>query len=102
MAKGWTKVNTVNDMNKNTETDYQKKRRIHNFENTTRNMKSLSAFDLKKIGDERLVEKIANEDQLLQAAEDNRLKSEKLIKKAEKIKKSREKAVNKENGDKKL
>lgn len=95
MAKGWTKVKTVNDAPVNKESAADKRKRIHEFENTLRNTPVMSEDELKKHGIQLGNAKEERENSLVQAYEDKRLKSAKAIKEAQRIIRAREKAKEK-------
>ena len=94
MPKGWVKVETVNNIS-NEETNVQRNRREKNFSQLIRNTKIRSAVQLNKESDELYAQKVAEEDSLLAAFENKRLKSKKLIKQALRIKKERASAAEK-------
>lgn len=87
MAKGWTKVKTVNDVERKkidskTEND---------FNVLIRNTKSLPAEKLKKNSEILYDKKIEEENKLLFAFDNKLIKSKEAIKRALRIKKQREK-----------
>lgn len=82
MAKGWIKLETVNDTSAVKETAAQKRAREHHFNNLIRNTKSLSAYDLKKQSEEAYEVAKAQEDSLIAAYNDKRLKSKDAIRRA--------------------
>ena len=92
MAKGWTRVETVNNASVNEETSAEKKRRIQNFEKTIRKTPKLNGEEFKKQSDKLFTKKREQEDSLVQAYYEKKLKSAKAIKEAQQILKSREKA----------
>lgn len=94
MPKGWVKVETVNNITNN-ETNAEKNRREKNFSQLIRNTKVKTGIQLNKESDELYAQKIAEEDSLLAAFEDKRLKSKKLIKQALRLKKERASAAEK-------
>ena len=94
MAKGWTKIETVND-NKSVESTSQKQRNLRNFANAIRNTKSLSPEDLKKRSDEHFAAKNAEDAKLLEAFDSKKLKSKNAIKRALQLKKEQAKAEKK-------
>ena len=85
MAKNWEEVfnNKIGSSNKS----------IRVKDNLNRNNKSLSFEDLKKEGDKLYDKKVAEENKLVQAYEDKKLKNKQLIKKARDIIAKREKTV---------
>lgn len=89
MAKGWITIETVNSIKKNAETPAQKQRRLRNMDNLTRNIKRLSIEELKKNSEELYQKQRAEEDKLLQAFAEKRVKSKAAIKQALRIKKER-------------
>ena len=91
MAKGWKKLTSINEIPQNTESEVQKNRRNQNFKVRTSIMKSLSLDDMKKRGDESFAKKVADDDHLLDALKRQAIKDEATIKRAEQIKKDREK-----------
>ena len=95
MAKGWTRVETVNNASVNKETPVEKRRRVQNFKKAIRKTSKLSGEDFKKQSDELFTKKKEQEDSLVQAYKDKKLKSTKAIKAAQQILKSREKAKEK-------
>lgn len=101
MEKKWTTIETVNSI-KNTETKSDKIKRMKNFDNLIHNTKILSKEDLKKHGDDLFTEKKNAEDQLLEAYNDKKLKSKKLIKQALRIKKERNKNKNAKQNTRKV
>ena len=79
MAKNWVKIETVNDVKKNMDSNKVEK----NMNLLIKKTPSLSVQDMKKAGNE-LFDKAQKEDeQLLAAFEAKKLKSKRLIKKAE-------------------
>jgi hypothetical protein len=95
MAKGWTRVETVNNALVNKETPAEKRRRIQNFEKAIRKTPKLNGDDFKKQSDKFFIKKKEQEDSLVQAYKNKKLKSVKAIKEAQQILKSREKAKEK-------
>ena len=93
MAKGWEHFSTVNDAR--VETKESKKARAKRTERIMRTTPTLSEEDLKKASNERYAIKVAQEDSLVVAYDEKRLKSKKLIKQARYIKKMREEAEKK-------
>lgn len=94
MAKGWTRIETVND-NKSVETDAQKQKNLRNFANAIHQMKSLSPEDLKKRGDENYATRIAEDEKLLDAFDKKKLKSKDAVKRALQLKKEKAKTEKK-------
>ena len=93
MAKGWEHFSTVNDAK--VETEESKRARVKRMERIMRTTPTLSEEDLKKASNERYAIKVAQEDSLVAAYNEKRLKSKKLIKQARYIKKMREEAEKK-------
>ena len=91
MAKDWITIKTVNSVDTPPKTKAENFKRERTYEKIMKTTKSLSVADLKKHSIELYNKKIEEEDKLLQAFEDKRLKSEKAIKQAIRIKKEREK-----------
>lgn len=89
MAKGWISLTTVNTAPKSAETAAQRRQRDRSFSNLIRNTKSLSVEDLKKQSDELYAKQRAEEDKLLQAFAEKKVKSKTAIKQALRIKKER-------------
>lgn len=94
MAKGWSKVKTVNDVIDNSTTK-EKETREQSFKLLIHNTKTLSIKKLKEKSDELFKVEKAKEDSLLAAFDNKQLKSKKLIKQALRIKKERAKIDNK-------
>lgn len=94
MAKGWTTVETVNTV-KRTESKAEKVKRLQSFNKLIDGSKQLTREELKKHGDNLFAEKKMAEDGLLSAFDEKKLKSDKLIKQALRIKKERDKNKNK-------
>lgn len=85
MAKGWTHFASINEA-----TTPDKRTRIHNeqeFSKLIRNTKTLSVLDLKKESEKLYDKQVSEEDRLLDAFANKRLKSKAAIKKALKLKK---------------
>ena len=93
MAKGWEHFSTVNDAT--VESDEAKKVRLKQAERIMRTTPILSEEEMKKASNERYAAKIAQEDNLIAAYNDKKLKSKRLIKQARYIKKTREEAEKK-------
>ena len=94
MAKGWSKINTVNDIIDNS-TVREKETREQSFKLLINNTKTLSIKKLKEKSDELFKVEKAKEDSLLAAFDNKQLKSKQLIKQALRIKKERAKIDNK-------
>ena len=94
MAKGWTRISTINDTI-NAETAAQKQHREQQFATAIHNVKSLSLEDLKKHSDEVYASIEADKTQLLDAFNEKKLKSKTAIKRALQVKKEREVAEKK-------
>lgn len=92
MAKGWITLETVNSKKLGAGSD---PKRFQKMENLIRNTKSLTPFEMKKESEELYAKKKAEEDSLVAAYQDKRLKSEKAIKEAQRIIKASEKAAEK-------
>ena len=86
MAKGWTKAFTING-------DGNVKSNDKHFNKTIRNTKTLTVDELKKESANSFAQKQAENDSILAAFEDKRLKSKALIKRATELKKAKEKAA---------
>lgn len=96
MAKGWTRISTVNDTPKDTRTSAEKRNAEKKISNVIRNTKRTTYEGLVK---ENLVlynEKKSREDSLLAAYDEKRLKSKEAIKEARRLKMQKENK-NKEN-----
>ena len=91
MAKGWTKIETIYSLKNSPETLAERRRKTKLFNKMMATTPTLTASELKKRSNELYNKKKAEEDNLLQAYEDKRLKSEKAIKQAIQIKKERAK-----------
>lgn len=91
MAKGWTTIVTINDVPKGE----LKTAAWKAFENKHRNDKPMKAEDLKKAGNQRFREKMAHQEQLIEAYNEKKLKSKDLIREARSIIKAREEAAKK-------
>lgn len=89
MAKGWTHFATINGPEKSDKRTVIKNEQ--GFNNLIRNTKTLSVVDLKKESDELYDKVVAEEDKLLAAFADKKIKSKAAIKQALKIKKARAK-----------
>ena len=93
MAKGWTTVETIYSLKNSPETRAEKWRKARLFEKMMAGPK-LSVEEIRKRSVELYNKNKAEEDSLLQAFADKRLKSEKAIKQAIRIKKERAKRQN--------
>jgi len=89
MAKGWTTIYTNAD--KTRKTDFK------GFDKLIRTTKTLSAFELKKQGNELYEQRIAEEDKLIAAVEAGRATKPEQIEKVKAIKEARSKAQQKTN-----
>ena len=76
-------------------TRWEKLRRDREWQRMIRNVKTLKLDEMKKHGDELYEIHLINEKALIDAFNDKRLKSKRLIKKAKKIIKKREEAAKK-------
>jgi hypothetical protein len=81
MAKNWTTIPTINDIPKYNKTREDEKR----ASNLIRKTKTLNYLDLKAEGDDAFKVKKAEDDNLISLYEDKKLKSKKLIKKAQNL-----------------
>lgn len=81
MAKNWTKIPTINDIPKGNKTSADEKKAA----NVIRNTKTLNYLDLKKEGEDAFKAKQAENDSLVSSYQDKKLKSKKLIKKAQNL-----------------
>lgn len=92
MAKGWTKVKTVNDVERKKMTGKD----LNDFNMLVKNTKTLTAPQLKKQSEELYERQQAEDTKLLDAYEDKRVKSKTAIKRAQylkdKLEKEKEKA----------
>ena len=93
MAKGWTTVETTYSLKNKPETKAEQRRKTKVF-NKLMKEPTLSASELRKRSVERFNQHKLEENNLLQAYEEKRLKSEKAIKQAIRIKKERAKLQN--------
>ena len=96
MAKGWTTISTINNAGtkSNTTNNIAK---IRQFESMMAKVKPRTIKQMKEDGEKHFNERKAQEDSLVTAYQDKKLKSEKAISKAEKIIKFREKKRDKKN-----
>ena len=101
MGREWTTIETVNSVPKS-ETKAEKTRRVKNFNKLIDNTKSLDLKDLKKHGDDLYATQKNSDEALLQAFEDKKLKSKKLIKQVLRIKKERDKVKNAKQNTRKV
>lgn len=94
MAKGWTKLETVFDVEKKSQENRIKEDR--KWSNLIRNTKIRSFEQMKKDADQHYEEQIAYENSLLEAFNNKQLKSKNLIKQAIRLKKIKEQKKEKE------
>lgn len=92
MAKGWTTLETVNKVTKDTRTPAEKAKADRHFDNLIRNTKSLTCAELKKASKDAYKAQKEYEDQLIQAYADKKLKSKDKIAEARKLIKARKDA----------
>lgn len=92
MAKGWKLVATSALDYGNTETRQEKIRRFHKFDNLIRNTLTEKEEILRKQSEKRFLKAKAEEEQLLQAFRDKKLKSKALIKRAKALNRKLNKA----------
>lgn len=90
MAKGWTTF-TFGEVTADTRSTQQKRYDERKFSKAIKNTKTLKYFELVEQSEKRDAAKVANENQLVQAYNDKKLKSATLIKQAQAILKKREK-----------
>ena len=90
MAKGWVSVDFYNT-NTEVETPVEKNRKMRKFDNLIRKTSSLSISNLNNQAQADFVKQQAEEDQLLEAYNEKKLKSKALIERAKAIKKQRDK-----------
>jgi len=95
MAKGWSVVKTVNDVEVKPKTYAEKYRDNRSFQKTMAKTKTLSAEDLKKESAELYEIKVWQEENLVAAYNDKRIKSKNLAKKARKLIADKKKTSNK-------
>lgn len=93
MAKGWTTVETIYTLKNKPETLEEQRNKTKKFKRLMATTKTLTIPELKKQSIERYNEQKNKEDSLLDAYENKRLKSEKAIKQAIRIKKERMKKL---------
>ena len=92
MAKGWETIETIYSLKNKPETLAERRRKTKIF-NKMMKTPTLTVMELRKRSVENYNKKKAEEDNLLQAYAEKRLKSEKAIKQAIRIKKEREKRI---------
>ena len=85
MAKDWIKISTVNDINKIDKNE--QKKREQNFSNLIRNTKTKDYLSLQEEGKNAFSQKISDNENILFGYENKKLKSKRLIKKAQSLKK---------------
>lgn len=95
MSKTWTELSTVNDTPKSKATREEKYRKMRQVDNFIRNTPSLKVEKLKENGDLHYNQYISENEALLDAFENKRLKSKALIRQAIKYKKDKAKAEEK-------
>lgn len=93
MAKNWETIETVYSLKNKPETLAERRRKTKIFNKMMKTTPTLTAMELRKRSVENYNKKKAEEDNLLQAFSEKRLKSEKAIKQAIRIKKEREKRI---------
>ena len=94
MAKNWTTIETIYSLKDKPETLEEQRRKTKNFNKLMAKTKTLTVPELKKQSIEHYNEQKNKENSLLDAYENKRLKSEKAIKQAIRIKKERAKRQN--------
>ena len=93
MAKGWKNFGNINGLVKSEESHSERTRRMNKFDTAIKTVTTYEDdFKYKKHLDETYQNAVAAEDHLLDVVANNRTTNKNLIKKAEKIKASREKA----------
>lgn len=85
MAKDWIKISTVNDVKKVDKNDQRKKEQ--GFSNLIRNTKTKDYKELQKEGKDAFSKRASNNENILSGYENKKLKSKRLIKKAQSLKK---------------
>ena len=93
MSKGWTQVETIYTLKNKPETKAEQRRKVKVF-NKLMKEPTLTISEMRKQSSERYNKIKAEENSLLQAYDDKRLKSDKAIKQAIRIKKERAKQQN--------
>lgn len=96
MAKGWVKLNTVNDITYNNNRGARAER-DNNFNLLIKNTKTPSIKKLKEDSEKLYAQQKAEDDKLLDAFEKNILKSKTAIKRALQLKKERAKLEKKDS-----
>ncbi len=94
MAKGWTTF-TFGEVTADTRSKQQKIAAERNFSKAIKNEKTLKYGELIEQSEKREAARVANENQLVQAYTEKKLKSKALVKKAQAILKKREKQAEK-------
>ena len=89
MAKNWIHIDTIYSLKNSPETKAEQRRKTKIYNRLMAQTKTLSAADMRKNSITLYNEQKAKENDLLQAYEDKKLKSEKAIKQAIRIKKER-------------
>lgn len=89
MAKEWTSIKTVNSVPAIKESKISRNDRMRSFDNLIHNTKPLSAIDMQKQSEKFYTQTRAEEDKLLAAFEEKKVKSKEAIKRALRIKKER-------------
>ena len=87
MAKGWKTIYTNTD--KTTETRAEKVRKAHKIDNTIKSMKTPTAEQLKRESEFAYEVKTLEEEKLLRAFDEKKIKSKAAIKQALRIKRER-------------
>lgn len=93
MAKDWVRIDTIYKEN-NPKTKAEQQKASRKYKSLMAKTKTLPIIEIKKRSIELFNKNKAEEDNLLQAYEDKRLKSKKAIKQAIRIKKERAKRKN--------
>lgn len=88
MAKGWSNFATINDLS-NSLSKQEKIKREQRFNDAIRNTKTLSVEALKQHSDELYDKQMAEDEKLLQAFTDKKVKSKTAIRRALRLKKER-------------
>ena len=98
MAKGWTKISTINDrINKYDDSKENRDKRDNSFNLLIKNTKTLSAEKIKENSEELYLQQQLEDAKLLEAFERKAVKSKTAIKRALKLKKELAKKENKES-----
>ena len=100
MAKNWIKIDTIYSLKNSPETKEEQRRKSKLFKSMMSKIESLPVSEMKKRSVELYNKHKEEENKLLQAYEDKKLKSEKAIKQAIRIKKERAKLKNSAKQDK--